>query len=45
MYMAKMLEDSLVINGILEDDSPEFVSSTTIYSHKGKVDEVEIYIC
>jgi hypothetical protein len=43
-YMAKLLEDGLVKQGILEDDSPEFVAGTHIYSQKGKVDEVEILI-
>ena len=44
MYMAKMLEDSLVLNGVIENDSPEYVSFTGIYSQKGERDEVEINI-
>lgn len=43
-YMAKMLEDGLVKNGVIEDDSPEYVAFTGIYSQKGSKDEVEIII-
>lgn len=43
-FMAKMLEDAMVVNGLLEDDSVEYVGSTTIYSEKGKMDEVEIFV-
>lgn len=43
-YMAKLIEDSLVINGIIEDDSPKFVEFTGIYSQKGEKDKVTIYI-
>lgn len=42
--MAKLIEDGLVKNGILESDSPDFVQSTTIYSSKGLKDEVQIII-
>ena len=43
-YMVKMLEDGMIHNKILENDSPEFVESTTIIVHDGDRDEVEIII-
>lgn len=43
-YMAKMLEDGLVKNGILKADSPEYVAFTGIYSQKGDSDMAEIVI-
>ena len=43
-YMAKLIEDGLVKNGIIEDDDPKHVSFTGIYSQKGSKDEVEIRI-
>jgi len=43
-FMVKMLEDSLIINKVIENDSPEYVSFTGIYSQKGNKDEVEINI-
>lgn len=43
-YMAKMLEDGLVKNGVIGNDSPEYVAFTGIYSQKGDRDEVEIII-
>lgn len=43
-YMSKLLEDGMVKSGVIEDDSPEYVSSTTIYSKKGKEDKVKIII-
>jgi hypothetical protein len=43
-FMVKMLEDSLVLNGILKDDDPKHVSFTGIYSQKGTKDEVTITI-
>lgn len=43
-FMVKLLEDGLRVNGLIEDDSPEFVSSTHIYSQKGSKDKVVIYI-
>jgi hypothetical protein len=43
-YMVKLIEDGLVKNEILIDDSPEYVSFTGIYSQKGEEDLVEIII-
>jgi hypothetical protein len=42
--MLKFLEDGMVKNGIITNDSPEYVQSTTVYSQKGERDEVEITI-
>lgn len=43
-FMAKMIEDSLIKHGVLQDDTPEFVESSTLISKKGEKDEVEIII-
>lgn len=43
-FMAKLLEDSMVKNKIIEDDSPDFVEETSYISQKGEIDEVEIII-
>lgn len=43
-YMVKMLEDGLIQNGIIENDSPEYVSFTGIYSQKADEDLIEISI-
>lgn len=43
-YMIKMIEDALVLNGILQGDTLEFVQSITTIVKKGKKDEVEILI-
>lgn len=43
-FMAKMIEDSLVNMGTLDDDDPKHVRATTITSKKGDRDEVEINI-
>jgi|SRR5262245_36887731 hypothetical protein len=40
--MAKCLEDSLVINGIIPDDTPAIVAGITIYVAKGNKDTVAI---
>lgn len=42
--MAKLIEDGMVRNGILEGDSPLYVGSTTIRVNRGLQDEVEIII-
>lgn len=43
-YMAKLLKDGMRHWKIIEDDDPRFVQSVTLYSQKGKRDEVEIII-
>ena len=45
--MAKMLEDGMVLAGILKDDSPDYVRESVIVSRKvrGKVDKVLVSIC
>lgn len=43
-FMAKMLEDGLVANGIIEDDDIKHVTFTGIYSQEGTHDLVEITI-
>lgn len=35
-YMAKMLEDGMVRNGILKGDEPNYVTSSTLMSQKSK---------
>jgi len=42
--MAKLIEDSLVQNDILPDDSLKFVQSSTLITKKGNEDKVEILI-
>ena len=42
--MAKLIEDSLVQNDILPDDSPKYVSMSTLIPKKGNEDKVEILI-
>ncbi len=42
--MVKMIEDALIKNGTLKDDSPKYVKGTHIYSEKGERDDVEITI-
>jgi len=44
MFMAKCLEDGLIKNGIIEDDSYQHVSFTGAYTQKGTSDEVTIHI-
>lgn len=44
MIMGKLLVDSMRQWKILADDSPDYVQSITVYSMKGKRDEVEISI-
>lgn len=39
--MVKLLEDSMVVNGILEDDSPEYVREITVSVREGD-NEVDI---
>ena len=41
-YMAKLLEDGMVANMILENDDTLHVKGTHIYAKKGKKDTVEI---
>lgn len=43
-FLVKLLEDSLVKNKVIEDDSPKFVACTIVYSDKGEEDEVSIKI-
>jgi len=43
-FMAKMIEDGLIQNNILEDDSYQHVSFTGIYTQKGESDQVQIII-
>jgi hypothetical protein len=43
-YMVKMLEDGLVKNKILKDDSPNFVSVSTVTSSKDKFNSITIKI-
>ena len=43
-FMGKLIEDSLVMYDILEDDSPKFVKKCSISSIKGDRDEVIITI-
>jgi len=43
-FMAKMIEDALVQMGVLVDDTPKYVESTTLYSVKGTEDTVKIII-
>ena len=43
-FSAKLLTDSMVLYGILPNDSPQFVSALHLYSKKGARDEVEIEI-
>lgn len=43
-YSAKLLEDGLRKWEIIEDDNPDFISSVTLISKKGTIDEVEIII-
>lgn len=42
--MVKLLEDSMVKNGMLLDDTPDFVNEIIIISQGGLRDEVEIII-
>lgn len=39
-YMAKIIEDLLVKNGILEDDRAKFVSGVELHSLKGKENKI-----
>lgn len=41
-FMAKMLEDSMVVNGIIPDDTPAYVASITVRVLKGTKDMVTI---
>lgn len=43
-YMAKLLKDGLRHWQIITDDSPQYVSSVTLVSQKGKKEEVQIII-
>ena len=43
-YMAKLIEDSLVHNKVLDDDSPKYVKTSRITSQKGEVDSVIVHI-
>lgn len=43
-YMLKMIEDSLVHNEILPDDSLQYVAGFSCYSHNGPADTVKISI-
>ena len=37
-YMAKLIEDTLVLRGVIPDDSPKYVSGITMTSKKGDDD-------
>ncbi len=43
-YMAKMVEDALVHVGVLPDDDPRYVESSTLSSSRDTADEVVITI-
>ena len=43
-FMAKLIEDGLCHSGTLKDDSPRYVSATTLRSKRGKSDIVTISI-
>lgn len=43
-YMAKLIEDSLIKQGFIPDDSPDYVNGTHIFCYKGNRDEVDIHI-
>lgn len=42
--MAKLVEDGLVKEGILEGDSPKFVKGTYLEPARGKTDELRIWL-
>lgn len=43
-YMQKLLEDGFRHWKIIEDDTTRYIQSITLYSQKGKRDEVEIIL-
>lgn len=43
--MMKLLEDALVANKVLPDDSPKYVRRSIVEVQKGAKDTVEILIC
>ena len=44
-YMAKLLEDALVVHRVIDGDNPSHVAATHVYSEKGPEDAVTIEIC
>lgn len=43
-YMAKLIEDCMVVKGILPDDSPKYVSKVVLQGTKAKENYCEIQI-
>lgn len=43
-FMAKMIEDGMVREGILPDDSPKYVTTSILDTKKGDKDQIEIHI-
>lgn len=43
-YMAKMIEDLMVKNGVFKDDSPKYVSETRCLAKKGDKDKIVLEV-